>query len=247
MKNNTQEENLIVAQSHNSKMGDMISMIAHQWRQPLAAIAATTIDLRMKIYFKNLEIKRSNDDFFRYIDEQLNDIETYTQSLTSIIDDFRDFYKPENKKIKAEVNHSITKAFNLIKGILTCGDIQVDFDFESKLLIEHYQNEIIHLMLNLFNNSLENFEKKDMKHKEIKIKTIDHCNGIDILFSDNGGGIKDEYLPIIFSPDFTTKDNSFGIGLGLYMAKKILKEHHNGDIIVQNNEVGLSFKMEINR
>jgi signal transduction histidine kinase len=248
MINTNEKEQMFLIQSQQRRMGEMVSMIAHQWRQPLAAIAATAIDLRMKIYLNAVESKKqNNDELIEYINEQLEDIEGYTQSLTSIIDDFRDFHKPQYEKSTIQINQTVTRSLNIIKGVLFCSDIKVNLELESILDIECYENEIIHILLNLFNNSIENFNQNGIIDKEITVRTKDSKNGVVISFEDNGGGINNENLEEIFSPYFTTKTNSFGVGLGLYMNKKILKEHHNGDIIVENTNDGIIFKMEINR
>jgi two-component system sensor histidine kinase EvgS len=244
----SERDHMLFIQSKQAQMGEMISMIAHQWRQPLASISATVIDLKMKIYFAKMnKIENNDSDFIDYTDEQLNDIETYTQNLTAIIDDFRDFYKPQNQKICNLINHTILKSYNIIKGSLSSKDINVDMKFDSKENIEHYESEIIHVMLNLFNNAMENFEEKNIEEKTIYVETKDTLAGVVISFCDTGGGIQDENLTKIFSPYFTTKENGLGTGLGLYMSKKILMEHHNGDISGYNSEFGACFTIEIKK
>lgn len=243
-----QKEHMLFIQSKQAQMGEMISMIAHQWRQPLASISATVIDLKMKIYFKKMnQIENNNLDFINYADEQLNDIETYTQTLTTIIDDFRDFYKPQNQKLFNVINNTIIKSYNIIKRSLASKDIKVIMQLNSKENIEHYESEIIHVMLNLFNNAMENFEERHIDERVINIQTDDSKDGVIISFCDTGGGIQDENLTKIFSPYFTTKENSLGTGLGLYMSKKILTEHHNGNISQHNSDFGACFTIEIKK
>ncbi len=242
----SEKDHMLFTQSKQAQMGEMISMIAHQWRQPLASISATVINLKMKIYFKKMQqLEHDNLEFINYTDEQLNDIENYTQTLTTIIDDFRDFYKPQNQKINNPINDTITKSYNIVKGSLVSKGIKVVLKFESKEKIWHYESEIIHVMLNLFNNAMENFEERHIEERVITVETQDTNESTIILFYDTGGGISDENLTKIFSPYFTTKENGLGTGLGLYMSRKILKEHHNGTINGYNDNFGACFKIEI--
>jgi len=241
-----EREHMLFFQSKQAQMGEMISMIAHQWRQPLASISATAIGLKMKLHFKKTKsLHTLDEEFLPYLSEQLDDIETYTQVLTTTIDDFRDFYRPQKAKYKSNLNTTILKAYNIIQGTLKSSDIQVDFTLESKKEMAHYQGEIIHVFLNLFNNAIEHFEEKSTKKREIHIVSKDSQDGVILSFCDSGGGIPLEYLDKIFSPYFTTKENGLGTGLGLYMSKKILSEHHNGDIKIHNSDIGACFVMEI--
>jgi len=118
-------------------------------------------------------------------------------------------------------------------------------DLQSQNYISCYESEIIHIFLNLFSNTLEHFEEQNLKERTITIASNDTQEGILVTFSDNGGGICEENMDKIFSPYFTTKENGLGTGLGLYMSKKILTEHHHGDITVHNNQFGASFSLEI--
>ena len=241
-----EKEHMLFIQSKQAQMGEMISMIAHQWRQPLASISATVIDIKMKIHFKKLkETIPFDDTFIEYINTQLKDIENFTQNLTCTIDDFRDFYKPQTQKKLTQINNTIQKAYNIVKGSLISSDIVVNMDLQSQNYISCYESEIIHIFLNLFSNTLEHFEEQNSKERTITILSNDTQEGILVTFSDNGGGICEENMDKIFSPYFTTKENGLGTGLGLYMSKKILTEHHHGDITVHNNQFGASFSLEI--
>jgi signal transduction histidine kinase len=241
-----EKEHMLFIQSKQAQMGEMISMIAHQWRQPLASISATVIDINMKIHFKRLKkVVVFDDNFIEYINTQLKDIESFTQNLTRTIDDFRDFYKPQTQKHLTQINNTIQKAYNIVKGSLISSDIVVNMDFKSQKYISCYESEIIHIFLNLFSNTLEHFEELNSKERFINIISNDTEDGILVTFSDSGGGICEENMDKIFSPYFTTKQNGLGTGLGLYMSKKILTEHHQGDITVKNNQFGASFSLEI--
>merc|ERR1711916_260193 len=195
-------------------------------RQPLAAISSTVINLKMKILL-------SGDDktkLIEYIDTELDDIESYTQTLTQTIDDFRDFYKIDKIAHVNSMGVPIEKTFSIVKNSLESHDIQVSFELNSKEKIAMYENELIQVFLDIFQNAQDNFDINDIENKQIKISTKDFDDFIQISFSDNGGGIKDDIIEKIFEPYFSTKQEKNGTGLGLYMCSKIIKEHHKGNI-----------------
>ncbi len=123
--------------------------------------------------------------------------------------------------------------------------LSVDMQCNVTNEIDCFEGEMIHIFLNLFSNAHEHFEQLKIADRKIKIKTTNIDNGVEVLFCDNGGGIPKDILDKVFSAYFTTKGSGLGTGLGLYMSKKILNEHHNSDISVSNDEHGACFRLDI--
>jgi PAS domain S-box-containing protein len=95
-----QQEQQLFTQSRMAQMGEMISMIAHQWRQPLTAISSSSLDLSTKIELESfdLDTKEGKQQTLQYMSSSLKTIDELVQNLTATIDDFRNFYKPNKKK-----------------------------------------------------------------------------------------------------------------------------------------------------
>jgi signal transduction histidine kinase len=68
---------------------------------------------------------------------------------------------------------------------------------------------------------------------------------IHFIISDNAGGIDSKIIDKIFDPYFSTKNGKNGTGLGLYMAKTIMRDRMQGDITVNNTDIGASFHIFI--
>jgi len=66
-----------------------------------------------------------------------------------------------------------------------------------------------------------------------------------VCVMDNGGGIKESNLKMVFEPYFSTKKASKGSGLGLYMAKMIIEQNMGGKIEVENDAFGAKFRVEV--
>ncbi|WP_207561410.1 PAS domain-containing sensor histidine kinase [Sulfurimonas aquatica] len=229
---NRKKDQHILNQSRLAQMGEMISMIAHQWRQPLSSIAAISATLSLDI-----TMDKYREDFFQ---QRLNDIGELSKHLSSTIDDFRDFYKPNKKQALVTLDNVIQKALNIIGNSLENDNIRITSDYSSDIEISLFDNEIKQVLLNILKNSQDNFKEKNIEKARINISTKKNY----ISISDNGGGIADNILEKIFDPYFSTKCEKDGTGLGLYMSKMIIEEHHNAILNVFNQDNGVCFTIE---
>ena len=232
-----EKEKLLQQQSHLAQMGEMISMIAHQWRQPLSAISSTVVDLQIK------QELNQQDSQSEYLNKSLKDIAKYVQFLSTTIDDFRDFFKPDKSKELVTLTHTVNKSLQILQGSVSSKNIEVNVDFQTNDKVKLYQNEMMQVILNILKNSVDNFLEKSIKNPKIEILTKKSGDAYIISISDNGGGIPEDILPNIFNPYFSTKKEKNGTGLGLYMSKTIVEKHHNGKITVRNTEDGVIFEI----
>lgn len=227
--------------ARQAQMGELISMIAHQWRQPLGAIASTIVSLKMKLEMAELdqyhdqELKNVED----YLNEKLDNVEHYVQSLTTTIDDFRNFYRPDKKLTKTSLQEITLKALKIIRNSLEVSNIELHEEYGDQEYYEFHDGEMMQVVLNILKNALDNFKDKGIASPKISIK-IDRKI---MVICDNGGGIPDDIIDKIFDPYFSTKNQKNGTGLGLYMSKTIVEEHHGGKLLVENIDNGVCFKI----
>jgi signal transduction histidine kinase len=231
----------MLQQSRLAQLGEMISMIAHQWRQPLNAIAASVMSVQLKLEYKKYDMKEEEDRnyFLSFLDEKLINIETFTQSLTTTIDDFRNFYKPNKQHEFQVVNKPVQMAVNIIKSTLEAEHIKLFEEYNSKQKIDIYKNELMQVLLNILKNSLDQIKLQDIQDPLIKITTYDSKKETIIQILDNAGGINSAITEKIFDPYFSTKDEHNGSGLGLYMSKIIIEDHHKGKLEIINKDDGI--------
>ena len=244
---NREKDKQLLQQSRMAQMGEMISMIAHQWRQPLGAIAAASIDMKVKMAFESFDLtkKEGQEACHIYFDKKLSHIESYVQTLTETIDDFRNFYKPNKNKKMVRINEPIEKSLTIIEASAKSRGVEIITSYESKKVLALYDSELMQVFLSIIQNALDNFSEKGISHPSIMIETQDTSEGIMITILDNGGGISEDIIDKIFDPYFSSKDDKNGTGLGLYMSQTIVQEHHHGKLGVKNRANGVEFKIEI--
>jgi len=237
------KETLLQNQYHLAQMGEMIAMIAHQWRQPLSAInsAIVNIEVKQNLNFKNLDNKESMDKFLQYNTKKLNQIESYVHFLSKTIDDFREFFNKDKNKNICSINKTIEKSLNIINSALVDKGIKIHKKLDSDTEINIYETEIIQVILNILINAKDNFEHLDIQDPKIVITTFKTDKKLNINISDNGEGIADNTIEKIFDPYFSTKNAINGTGLGLYMSKTIIEEHHKGVLSANNILNGVEF------
>ncbi len=236
---NRQKDKKLMQQSRLAQMGEMLSMIAHQWRQPLTAISATSLSLQFKAELGNLDDK--------VVVERCKKISEYAQHLSETIDDFRDFFKPNKIKTRTSYQELITSVLSIVSASISNKNITITEDLQSQAVFVSYSNELMQVLLNLIKNADDILIEKETLNQEIIIKTYDSEEYAILEVHDNGGGIPNDILENIFDPYFSTKLEKNGTGLGLYMSKIIIEEHCGGLLTASNNPDGACFQIKLHK
>lgn len=238
IKKNEEKTKQLIQQSRLAQMGEMISMIAHQWRQPLAAISATTNSILLKTM---LDEKISKEE----LTKELNLITDYSQHLSLTIDDFRNFFKTDKIKSEISLEELIDKTINIIKIQFETKEIKVEKDYKFNEKILSYSTELQQVILILLKNAEDALIEKEIENKNIKISTYKENDFVIIEVEDNAKGIPNDIIEKIFDPYFSTKKEKEGTGIGLYMSKIIIDEHCSGNLSVKNSKFGAIFKIKL--
>ena len=229
------KDSVLSQQSKMAAMGEMIGAIAHQWRQPLNALAIN-IQLLEDMYEDGSLDKKTLKEF---IDKNMQTI----QFMSNTIDDFRNFFRKDKTKTEFDVKEVIEKTLNLQKAQLKDHNIKVETNLES-VKIKGYKNEFMQAILNIISNAKDVIDEKREQDSnfqgKIKILSKKEDDRVIIEIEDNGGGIPNEIKDRIFEPYFTTKEEGKGTGMGLYMTKEII-DRMNGKIKVENTKDGVKF------
>jgi signal transduction histidine kinase len=228
---------MMIAQSRLAAMGEMINMIAHQWRQPLAAINVCSDTIIIDAELDNI----NDEETLRLA----TIISNQTQHLSKTIDDFRNFFKSENKKEKESIINVANDAFSIMIKSLNDQEISCEINSQTDEKIPILSRELLQVFINILNNAKYALVECREKDRKILID-IEDINGVIVTkIYNNGGKIKSENINKIFEPYFSTKDDKNGTGLGLYMSKLIIEEHMNGKLLVENIDDGVCFSIHL--
>ena len=222
------QDKFLQQQAKLAQMGELLSMIAHQWRQPLTAISAASENLKLKTLLNKIDNNT--------IHTATNDINKYTSYLSNTINDFKNFYKTNKSKELTNLNEMAEKSLNIIEDSITFRNIRIIKNLKSTSSIETFMSEVTQVILTLLQNAEDILLDKQTQNPYIKINTFENEKHLYLQVIDNGGGIPQDIIDKIFDPYFSTKHEKNGSGLGLYFAKSIIENNCDALLTVENNQ-----------
>jgi len=230
-----EKEKMLIQQSKMAAMGDMISMIAHQWRQPLNQMSYVFMNIEGAYEYKELTPE--------YLDGKIQEGTKLLEYMSHTIDDFRNFFRPDKERESLSIASVVDDTLPLIAKSLEAHDIKYEVTKESDTKLYIYRNELIQVLLNIMKNAKDVILDNGVVSGVISIIVYETEDTVIVKVCDNGGGIEVSVLPNIFDPYFSTKDSSSGTGLGLYMSKTIVEEHLMGKLLCENSGAGACFSI----
>jgi signal transduction histidine kinase len=235
-KNRLKDQQLL-EQSRLAQMGEMISMIAHQWRQPLNAISSMSTSIKVK-----LALGKADAEFLNIASDKISHSAQY---LSQTIDDFRNFYKSQKELQESSFEEIVQDVMKIIGVSLENKNIDIVLDIQSHDRFNTYTNELKQVLMNLIKNAEDVFLESEISEAKILIKIYKDDEYHVISVADNAGGIDESIMKKIFDPYFSTKKQKDGTGLGLYMSKIIVEEHCQGKLEVSNVDGGACFTIKV--
>ena len=234
------KDSILIQQSRQAAMGEMIGNIAHQWRQPLNALGLTVQKIKM-LYDEDM---LTNENLSKSVDKS----NMLINKMSTTIDDFRNFFKTDKLKKEFNIKKAIYEVLNLLDGSLKNKNIIIDTsNIDENIMLLGYKNELEQVLLNIINNAKDALVEYNIKNPKIDIEVSEEKGNINIKIYDNAGGIPKDIISKIFEPYFTTKEQGKGTGIGLYMSKMIIENNMDGELSVENSEDGVVFTIQLNK
>lgn len=245
---------LIQAEKMNV-IGELASGVAHEVKNPLATI-------KYGIDFLKMTLENPNDK----VALTLKSIEEAVEKANDIIKDLLDFSSLSTiHKSTEDINKVIESSLHLIVHHCDTHRIKITKELKADLpQLDIDRNRVEQVLVNVLMNSIlvlkeggeiviktysKEFTQEDAAWLDRRGMNLRYGDPIVIVdVDDTGPGIPEENLHKIFDPFFTTRRGQGGVGLGLSIARTIMK-NHNGYIEVDNHENGgararLIFKVE---
>ena len=233
-----QMQQQLVQSTKMASMGEMLAMIAHQWRQPLATINVIASSIKLEQQLGNATTEGTL--------EKLKKIQDTTSFLSRTINDFRDFFRPDRQRAFVQLNELVQRTMEIIGLSLQKQDIELVKEFGELPPLELFPNEVQQALINLFKNAEEALEESGIDKKRLIVRTYVQQDKQILEVQDNAGGIPEEVVDQIFFPYFSTKNKLNGTGLGLYMSRMIIEDHLGGKLTVVNKDGGACFRVDLN-
>ena len=237
---NRYKEQLLMQQSKMASMGEMIGNIAHQWRQPLNALALSIQEVKIlhdkdKLDAQNLE--QATQKSLMLIEK-----------MTTTIDDFMGFFRQDKIKSPFDVQKVTEETLTLLDASLKYNFIEFNINNNNiNSTVKGYKGEFSQVILNLISNAKGALLERKIKDSRIDVEISAEENSVIIEVKDNAGGVPIEIIDRIFEPYFTTKEEGKGTGIGLYMSKIIIEKNMDGKLSVENDKDGAVFKIELKK
>ncbi len=232
-----EQEAMMISQSRLAAMGEMMSMIAHQWRQPLATASLMITNVKIKSMLSGKAPTES--------DEILDQISNTIAYLSGLIDNFQTYFKPNKLPENVSAQTLIEHMENILQTRLKLEKVSLHIEQEEQeVIVETYANEVVQVLINIINNAIDAQKEQQIEDRHIWLHVFDKGANLVITVEDNAGGIEKKIIKHVFDPYFSTKAKN-GTGLGLYMAKMIIEKHIGGLLSVRNTAKGAEFTMVI--
>ncbi|MBU1667929.1 sensor histidine kinase [bacterium] len=229
------QQKLLVQQNKLASMGEMISTIAHQWREPLTVINGIVLDVDVDYKESRLTEER--------LEEHLNNIEEVTAYLSGTIHDFMNFFN-NKKTLESFYLSTVFEQSQKLVLISVKEAVLLKYGMENDIKMFGYKSELIQALLIVINNAIEAALKQNKK-AQVLIHATEIESRVEITIKDNGRGIDKEMLDDLFMPYFTTKFDRKGRGLGLYILKIIIEQSMYGSVALFNGKEGAVCKIII--
>lgn len=227
---------IMLHQSRQARLGEMVGNIAHQWKQPL-----NVMSILLSVVWDDFQNNRLDEDTLK---DHLDKMRGSIRSMSGTVDDFAEFLKPSRKKETFDVFSAVNVALELMEESIKINRIKVQINGKIGCLTCGYKNEFCQALFNVLNNARDAIISDGPKTRLIKIDiyTIGHGTPqkkICIDVTNTGDTIPKEVLSHVFQPYFSTKEDEGGTGIGLYLTKDIVETHMGGTIELMNVENGV--------
>ncbi|MGJ0287859.1 sensor histidine kinase [Aliarcobacter cryaerophilus] len=219
------EQRILFQQSKINAIENTLNSIAHHWRQPLSVISTIASGMKLKEEIKELKTK----DILISCDKIIFN----TNKLSKTIENFSNFFGKDEKIPSHSLVESVNNVILFCETIFEKNSIVCKFKYSEDFIINCNQIDFSDSILNIIDNSI--YALVNNKDKEDRYILINFSNKV-LSIKDSADGVEEDILSKIYEPYFTTKHQSFGVGLGLFTVNEFFTRNLEFEIEFKNEE-----------
>lgn len=207
-------------------MGRMISNITHELNNPL-----TSVIIGFDRLFAMLDDEKT-DDVVNLIRRNIERMNRVVKMLLAFV------RQAKSKRDDVSINEMFENCLILLGREILASDISVKKNGIEGIVLNCMPVALETIILNFAKNSIDAFEENpDTKDRFISLEFEQHSSSIELIFTDNAGGIPEDITDKIFDPFFTTKEEGKGTGIGMHMTKEMVQDM-GGDVFYDRDYKG---------
>ncbi|MEN1761980.1 ABC transporter substrate-binding protein [Anoxynatronum sibiricum] len=234
---NQRKEAFMLYQARMAAMGEMVTHIAHQWRQPLNNLGLVLGNLEDAFWHGELDES--------HMIQSMDKSRKLIGRMSGTIDDFMQFANPTTQGEAFRVMEAVEEVLDLMEDRFLLHKIQVTTEADENLRAWGYRNQFSQAAFNLIANAVDALVEKQISQRKIHITIDNDTPWVAVSIADTGGGIPATIADRIFEPYFSTKPQKQGTGLGLYMTKTIVENSLKGTLRWENSTQGAVMTIRI--
>jgi signal transduction histidine kinase len=246
---------LLIHSKKMNAMGRMVAGIAHEINNPVAFIISNVQHLKTAFNdyeqafdeLAQLQLQKDMEKIstirekydLDFLSEDTGDIIQSSYDglirVKKIVENLRSFSRlDESDRKNIPISECIESVINIAKTDLNNKNVGISCQFDSNPVIDCNPSELNQVFMNIITNSIHAMPDGG----EIRIHVTENDKSVCLRFFDTGIGMDKNIRGKIFEPFFTTKPVGQGTGLGLFLAKKIIVDNHQGAIEAHSPETG---------
>jgi len=231
-------EQMLIDKQKLSSIGENFNHLVHQFRQPLSQI--NSIVCLLSLQFEDKKVTHA------MIEKNLYNIEYQTSYLSKTLEYFRNFTSPDESIEEFFLSDFIARVTIMMESVLKRENISFQTNFDKNILLKTNETQLLQIMSVIITNAKDAFMEKEIQNPEIVLKIFEEESLLHITISNNAGAIEPSVIDKIFDPYYSTKKNTEGTGLGLYITKLIVESKLNSTISVGTQGEWTTFTIRMN-
>jgi two-component system, NtrC family, sensor kinase len=232
------DQTRVLHQDKMMSLGKLAASLVHEINNPLSGIL-NYIRLMIRIVARGALSDEQRQDFQRYLDLVEGETDRCSQIVSNLLTFSR---KSPATMAPVQIEELLHRCTLLSQHKLQLQDIRLETHIASEIpAVKGDLNQMQQCIINLIFNAIDAMPTGGTLYLSGDFDP--DSEKVGIIVRDTGTGISQEDLPYIFEPFFSTKEEGYGVGLGLSTVFGIV-EHHHGEVTVESREgEGTSFRL----